>query len=149
MRRITIVLFLAFLVGCSANGPAFENVATAKNDSAIVYFFRQAAFYGSGSCPDLMIDEKEIGCLKNGGFFEVELKPGQYTILFDQGTWEPDKDLRAKIIVRAGEVHFYEYGQVFTGMFVSSSFVSISGREDFYRKTKDYSIPILMGLKKS
>lgn len=148
--RVFITLVLSvFLVACTATGPNFDQVAVPKEDKAIAYFFRQAAFYGSGSCPDLVIDSKEIGCLKNGGYFEVELEPGDHSVLFDKGTWEPDKDLRATITVKAGEVHFYEYGQVMTGMFVTPVFSFVSGREDFYRKTEKYSLSILKGLKKS
>ncbi|MEX1666648.1 DUF2846 domain-containing protein [Zhongshania arctica] len=149
MRKFLIFTLAALLVACTATGPAFQQVADSKNDKAIAYFYRQAAFYGSGFCPDLVVDSKKIGCLKNGGFFEIELEPGEHTVLFDKGTWEPDKDLRANISVVAGEIYFYEYGSVMTGMFAVPGFALVSGKEDFYRKTKEYSIPILRGLKKS
>lgn len=149
MRIFFTMALVLVLTGCTATGPKFEQVAEPKEYTAVAYFFRQAAFYGSGSCPDLVIDDEEVGCLKNGGFFEVELMPGEHTVLFDKGTWEPDKDLRAKISVKAGVVYFYEYGQVMTGMFVTPGVSSVSGREDFYRKTKEYSLPILVDLKKS
>ncbi|WP_086932925.1 DUF2846 domain-containing protein [Agarilytica rhodophyticola] len=149
MRRTTLFFFITMLIGCTATGPAFEQVAEPQNEKAIAYFFRQAAFYGSGSCPDLIIDQKKMGCLKNGGFFEVELEPGEHTILFDKGTWEPDRDLRTNILVKSGKIYFYEYGQVMTGIFATPGFGSVSGEENFYRKTREYSVAILKKLKES
>ncbi|WP_445358579.1 DUF2846 domain-containing protein [Microbulbifer sp. ANSA005] len=149
MRSFIVAFFVILLSGCTATGPVFEKVAEPNGSKAIAYFFRQAAFYGSGTCPDLVINDKEVGCLKNGGFFEVELDPGEHTVLFDKGTWEPNKALRAKITVQAGEVYFFEYGQAMTGIFATPILVSVSGREDFHQKTKEYSVPILLGLKKS
>nr|WP_172975317.1 hypothetical protein [Microbulbifer sp. THAF38] len=97
----------------------------------------------------MVIDQKEISCLKNGGVFELELEPGMHTALFDKGAWELDKDLRINISSEAGELYFSEYGQVMTAMFATTGFASVSGRKDFYRKTREHSVAILKGLKKS
>ncbi len=149
MKFSTLILTFVLLSGCSANGPTFQNLAVPTQNKSIVYFYRQAAFYGAANCPNLIINGNKIGCLKNGGFLQIELEQGEHTVLFDKGTWEPDKDLRTNFSVESGKVYFYEYGQVMTGMFATASVVSISGREDFYRKTKEYSLPILKNLKKS
>jgi|TARA_R110001583_G_scaffold43838_3_gene139257 hypothetical protein len=149
VKYLTHLAIAMFLVGCTATGPLFNGVSEARSDKAIAYFFRQAAFYGSGSCPDLVIDGEKIGCLKNGGFFEVILEPGNHLVLFDKGTWEPDKDLRSNITLEKGKIYYYEYGQEMTGAFAVPGFSMVSGRENFIRKTEEYSLSILKKLKKS
>jgi hypothetical protein len=149
MKYLTLLLAGLLLAGCTATGPIFNGVAKVNPDKAVAYFYRQAAFYGSGTCPDLVIDEEEIGCLKNGGYFEVTLEPGDHLVLFDKGTWEPYKDLRSIITLEAGTIYYFEYGQEMTGAFAVPGFAMVSGRENFHRKTEEYSLSILKKLKKS
>ncbi|WP_299581861.1 hypothetical protein [uncultured Microbulbifer sp.] len=91
----------------------------------------------------MIIDQKEISCLKNKGFFEAELESANHTVFFDKRAWESDKDLRTNISSEAGELYFYEYGQIMTGMFAAPGSASVSGAEDFYRKTREHSVAML------
>ena len=149
MKLSIQLLFVLLLTSCAASGPAFVKVSEIIPDKAVVYFYRQAAFYGSGSCPDLTIDQKVIGCLKNGGYLEVILEPGEHAIHFDKGTWQPERDLHANINLQAGKHYYYEYGQELKGAFAVPGFAFVAGSENFFQIQEKHAISILMKLKKS
>ena len=64
-----------------------------------------------------------------------------------------DQDLNYKwpslLFLEAGQTYFFEYGQKFLAIAVIGGVISMSGREDFYEKTKEYSLSVLETLKES
>ena len=81
------------LAGC-ATGPKFAEVKSAipalSTDSGRVFFYRSANPIGSGIQPDVKLNGKVVGSSKPGGFFFVDVPPGDYEIVLST---EIDKKL--------------------------------------------------------
>lgn len=69
------VLFLTFLSGCSAKGPAFTRIDNISADKGLVYIYRVPSFKGSAISYDITVDETAITTLQNGGYFPYQTNP--------------------------------------------------------------------------
>lgn len=89
--RIFIALFmlgaLSGLYGCSATGPRFDLTKTeaVSSKESQLYIFRESAFIESGTYPVVLLDGKEIGDLRNGGYITTKLTPGPHELLVQSG----------------------------------------------------------------
>lgn len=75
------------LTACSATGPRFDmnkTEAVSSTDSHL-YMFRESAFIESGTYPVVIVDGKEIGELRNGGYLRTVVKPGFHRIVVQSG----------------------------------------------------------------
>lgn len=83
--RSTLVLVTALaLAACAATGPKYAEVkasipAVAK-DKGRVYFYRSEKFLGGGIRPSVMLDGQKVGESTPGGFFYVDVRPGNHTV---------------------------------------------------------------------
>lgn len=75
------------LSACSATGQRFDaNKAEAVSSTASqVYFFREAAFIESGTYPIVIVDGKEVGELRNGGYLVAKVNPGSHQVVVQSG----------------------------------------------------------------
>lgn len=87
--RISLVAAIAgiLLVACSATGPRFDahNADMVSSNDSHIYLFRNSAFMESGTYPIVMLDGKEVGELRNGGFLLMKTKPGPHLITVQSG----------------------------------------------------------------
>lgn len=74
--KAIVVLLLTLLAGCAASGSKFEQIQSFSDETTTIYVMRQWAFGGGATCPDIYLNGKEIGCLKNGGFIRAEVPSG-------------------------------------------------------------------------
>ena len=83
--RILSYLFglfaVAATVGC-ATGPKFTAPKAARNDTALLYFFRPNS-PPLALKPSIIVNGVRVAELTNIGFFDLELQPGTYVIKAD------------------------------------------------------------------
>ncbi len=84
---ITAASITAALVGCAADGPSYQDItassAPVAADQARVVLLRREDRYDdySASKATIRINDQEAGQLAYGGFFFVDVLPGQVTLL--------------------------------------------------------------------
>ncbi len=138
------IVVLATLAGCVASGPKFTEIARPIEGKGNVYLFRQTAFYGSGSCPNIFLDTNKIGCLRNGGFFLLELEPGYHEIALTYRRKPTPTDISSTFYVGAGETLFFEYGTKLASInVITTSYGTVAGNELFNQTTDKYALTVL------
>ncbi len=83
--RKSVTYFLCFLLvsGCAtgpATGPKFSTLAPKSDDKSTVYFYRLPQVYGSGTSVKFHLSGLGPFDLPNGGYFQVQLEPGDYEL---------------------------------------------------------------------
>ena len=89
MRSYYVITVAALLSGCAASGPTFVASPSSSNQS-IIYLFRPAKFANGGSSPDVVLDGKKVGSLKNGGYIPLSVSPGPHTLEIPFNAWNWD-----------------------------------------------------------
>lgn len=87
MRRLVsllaVTLTVGLLTGC-ASGPKYAEVSgsfkAATPDQARVYIYR-TAMLGAAVQPEVRLDNKVVGKAVPGGFFYVDVEPGDHKIM--------------------------------------------------------------------
>lgn len=91
--RPALCLFILALAGC-ATGPKYSEVRSTipqlSADKGRIYFYRSANIFGSGIQPSVKLNGNVVGESKPGGFFYVDVPPGDYEVVL---TTEVDKKL--------------------------------------------------------
>ena len=83
LRKIHAALFaLAALVAVSgcATGPTFAGLEPVPPGQSQIYFLREGMLFGAGMSFDLLVDDKKVGVLANGGFIPVAVSPGRHEL---------------------------------------------------------------------
>ena len=120
MPRLPIAIFVTlslFLSACTTlhKGVEFSEVATSRNDAALVYLYRSgvAPFWRS---PTLVIDGTDISEVKNTSFTYFYLTEGKHTIAT---RWALDLyplNVEGSMEVKNGQTYFLRLGE---GMLMS------------------------------
>ena len=115
MFSFTAVILL--LSGCVATGINYKDLPAISSEKGTVFFLRQKKSVGFFVCKTVVVDEAEIGCLKNGGFFRVPVEPGLHTIgfLVDDGIFG-SKVVGSQINIEVGKTYYFEYSPSFQGV---------------------------------
>ncbi|HKI62458.1 MAG TPA: DUF2846 domain-containing protein [Mariprofundaceae bacterium] len=118
MQWIRYVLWssaLVLLASCSAGGKQFAGVEKPDSSYAQVYIYRPAAFAQSGIFPDIEMDSKLVGKLKNGGYLSAKVKPGDHKLAVTGNylQWNYREHL-FDVSFEGGKTYFYRL-QPFTG----------------------------------
>jgi hypothetical protein len=75
-----------FLAGCAASGPKFHKqieVTKAPINKSRIVFLRPDKFWFNHRDAYIKVDNSEIGALQNGGYFHIDLPPGNHSIEAD------------------------------------------------------------------
>lgn len=105
--RITILLSFVFLMsGCASLGDKFSQEKSISKGKALVYFYRVKRFMGSAGSPYVCLDGKVVSEAINGGYFPLEIKPGQHNIKIK--TYN-DKFGGVDFIVQKGKTYYFRY----------------------------------------
>lgn len=81
---VSIVLSTALLtIGCSAPGPMFQP-AEIRNDSALVYVYRNSKVVGSGNVFTLVANGKPVADIANGSYYPLYAPAGEIQFMVVQ-----------------------------------------------------------------
>lgn len=68
------------LSACAATGTQFDSFKQPSEGQAMLYVYRPKAFVGGGTHFKVAANDTVIGRLRNGGYVEKELPPGEYDV---------------------------------------------------------------------
>ena len=82
--RIICIIFLIstllMITGCASLGKSFEVVEAVPPDKALIYFYRPGAFVGGGAYYDIIVNDKLVCTMYNGGYYPYFVDPGKINI---------------------------------------------------------------------
>lgn len=74
-----LVVSLLYVAGCTPPGPKFSGPVEIPPGKSVVYFYRQANFFGASSVPGLEANGREIlDSLPTWSWWPYYIEPGQY-----------------------------------------------------------------------
>jgi len=101
------VLSLILLSGCSASGPMYKPSEISSDKNAMIYVYRPSQFVNGGGYPEIKINNKSIGPLKNGGYLYKEVEAGKYTVLSEGNIMNWNfPDINVPVILKQGETAY-------------------------------------------
>ncbi|MCB0378098.1 MAG: DUF2846 domain-containing protein [Bdellovibrionales bacterium] len=80
MMRLFFLSMLLLTTSCASLGDKFKPVAKTNSDKALLYVYRVHRFTGSAGSPYVCINDQVVGEIPDGGYFPVEIQPGQHQV---------------------------------------------------------------------
>ena len=80
MKLLPVSIIILMLSACGATGPQFAGFKQPSEGKSMIYVYRPQAFIGGGVHFKVAANDTVIGRLRNGGYLEKELPPGEYNI---------------------------------------------------------------------
>ncbi len=84
LRLAGVVATVSLLAACAATGPKLaemkSSIPAMKANEGRVYFYRANSMMGAAIQPSILMNGKEVGSSKPGGFFFVDAVPGPIEI---------------------------------------------------------------------
>lgn len=140
MKKVIQLIICLSLCGCAmAFGPAFSQLEQ-PDDKAIIYVYRQAQFYGSGNMliPRIWLNDEKIGSMRMGGYYPFILEPGEHKIEVKSIT---GGSLGINTVeLKGGEVRYFEYKEVMTGMNNYGGTAVAEGKSMFLEVPPNYAL---------
>jgi hypothetical protein len=110
MRRGLLLLLVAFLSACAAQGPMYQSIKDSLPGLAAshgrVFYYRNNAVFGSGMKQYIFLDEEQVGKSQAGGTFFVDVKPGEHVSSLQHKIYSGQSSL--KFTIEAGETKYIE-----------------------------------------
>ena len=81
---IGIIILAISLGGCASgikHSDMEASIPTIQADQGRIYFMRSASVLGAAIQPAIRLDGTEVGTSKPGGFFYVDIKPGNHEVM--------------------------------------------------------------------
>lgn len=100
-------------MGCVSLGPKFVSLEKPKKGMSKLYMYRVSSYYGSAGSPYICINGKVSGESVDGGYYSVDLNPGNHTLEYKiSGAFSGTVPLKAK----AGNTYFLRHSmEIFNG----------------------------------
>ncbi|MBG9990858.1 MULTISPECIES: DUF2846 domain-containing protein [Pseudoalteromonas] len=148
-------IILAILIsGCSATGVKFVEPTLINKKTATIYFMRQDKFLGAAGCRTVLVNNSDIGCIKNAGFLRVETPPGKRVIKLPKVTetdWANETSVEQDF--KSGEIYYYEWTHELEDFYVipAGALVVTGGKTkaSIIKHTEQTALPILKELRNS
>jgi len=138
-RKVLLGALLLLLASCSAGGKQFGGLEKPEAGYAQVYLYRPSALVQSGIFPDIELDEKMVGKLKNGGYLVFRAEPGDHKLAVTGNYLQWNHASRAfDVKFESGKTYFYRLqpfasgGGVVGGVYLANhsySFMRIDDQE--------------------
>jgi len=145
IRSVLLLALLGFLVSGCASGEKFVGLESPDKNQARVYLYRPFNLMQSGVFPDVLVDSKEVGTLKNGGYLTFTVPEGLHKITLAGGflQWgHSDRDFALE--AADGETCFYQLDTT-TSQQGTYTLVGYA----FFKAEKDVAMTELVKLKAS
>jgi hypothetical protein len=101
---LSCLAIIALLSGC-ATGPRFAPAPPPDQGNGTVYIYRTAGFSNAVLAPGILFDRKNLGELKNGGYFVISLNQGAHFVDLVLIGWSGDA--RTPFFLNAGESLYF------------------------------------------
>ena len=104
-NSMTFKLFLpslavcTLLSACSATGTLFSSLTPPAEGMGKIYVYRPSALKGAAIHYDIKANDNYIGHIRNGGYFDAELQPGNYNL-----TAQTEVERGISVPLQAGEI---------------------------------------------
>lgn len=97
VKLLSLGMLVLLAAGC-ATGPKYAEIKSSipglSPDNGRVVFYRSGTMFGSGIQPNVNLNGKVVGESKPGGFFYLDVPPGDYEVVLST---EVDKKLTFKL----------------------------------------------------
>jgi hypothetical protein len=118
MRSLPLFV-AALLVGCAAQGPAYQTPAEPPTGYANLVIYRVPSGPGSAWGTDFHVDEKKVADLRIHGYTRVLIKDGEHVVRM--GT------LRVPVDAKTGTTYFVRYGSRIASIFMAGPTPIVQG----------------------
>jgi len=108
-------LSLLLLGGCSANGTRFQGLSAVDAGTAEIIVYRPDRFVHGGVPYYVILDDKEVGTLRNAGFMSVKPSPGQHILKVQAGYEDLYREVKTNISVVQGERKLFRFEPSLSG----------------------------------
>lgn len=146
-----LVLVTQLLVACNATGPSFSGLDAAKSNQTKLYFYRPWQLLDGAAAPTVQINGEDTFDIGNGGYQDIDLSPGEYTITVKKGgvlsNWRAD-ELTIDVPMEAGSVYFVRLGAKVDNV-SGGSFISVSGLYSLSLVTEKFALTELSETQKN
>lgn len=75
--KLLIFFPIILIASCTSFGPKFSSIEPKSKTKSLIYVYRPSAFTGSARRPDIILNDKKVGSISNGGYFYFEADPIQ------------------------------------------------------------------------
>jgi hypothetical protein len=147
-------ILVILMTGCSATGVKFVEPTLISNQTATIYLMRQDKFLGAAGCRTVLINNSNIGCIKNAGFLRVETSSGKQVITLPKVTesdWANETSVEQDF--KSGEIYYYEWTHELEDFYVipAGALVVTGGKTkaSIIKHTEQTALPILKELRNS
>jgi hypothetical protein len=130
MNKISAIILVLLIVGCSATGPTFKPESTSNGENATVYIYRPFQYFNAGGWPKIYVNGKEKFSLKNNGYGTVRLKPGTHVIKAEGSmlftNWYPEP-ASIKLSAEANKIYYIRVTPQHDSTYATGATVSLTG----------------------
>ncbi|PCJ13062.1 MAG: hypothetical protein COB04_16920 [Gammaproteobacteria bacterium] len=137
--RIVMFFIVILTSGCTATGQKFSGVSAVQSAECTAYVFRRSKFVGAAYCPAIWIDEREVGCLKNSGFFRLGLMAGAHTLTKHTRPLEATRDQHIRFNCKRDDILYFEWSTDSVG----SAGVYMAFSDEFIQHSDKTALPLL------
>lgn len=150
-KVLLISLLVAVASGCSSSGALFQQLEPPQQGNALVYLMRGSSFVSALNCPDVELNGKYVGCLKQDGYIKIEVSAGENKICFCRSAFEVGDDTVLNLTLAAGEVRFFEWKPEIGDMtFIGGNVYATGGKmESIIEHGEAQALTLLATLKNS
>jgi hypothetical protein len=98
-------LLLSSLVlgACSAVGPTFQSFGNVPSDKAELILFRPDMFRAGGNSLNVLVDGKQVGTLRNGGWLPITIEAGERAVELNGGFGSLMRPINATLSFASGQ----------------------------------------------
>ena len=110
MRYFLLLVVVWVVTGCSATGSDFKTTAT-SGGKGVVHVYRPTNWRATwGDAPNISVDGRRVGSLKNAGFLTFQLPPGRHEVEVRVPLMQWFGGRKAKVNVAPGGKYYLRVG---------------------------------------
>ncbi len=153
-HKIISFFIVILLGGCSATGEKFTAPVLTNQETSTIYFMRKSMLLGAAGCRTVLVNGKDFGCIKSGGFLRINIEPGKQNITLPKITetdWADETTVDE--VFNAGEIYYFEWTNELEDFYVipAGALVITGGKTNnsIIKHTEKSALPILKELRSS
>ena len=147
-----IIIVQLFISGCGATGEIYKGLEPLKENNAQIYIYRPSKFYQGLAWPTVFIDGQDRFTLKNGGYVNTLLTPGDHTLKLGAANFFSNwsvGDIKVDLTLEPNQRYFYKLDLEFGSIAIVGSYTSVSGAVRLIEVSKENALKELKELNSS